>query len=229
METKNIKIGIITIATGDQYVTLANRLLKSIDTYFCNDCVKMQCVITDQPHKFSDLETHTIINLPSPLITLLRFKFFNDIKHIFNNCNYVYYIDADCEVVQSVNLTDIIPDIQDQFIVTRHPWANSSDNTWLLENNQKSEAYIDNVKDYFQGSFYGASNKLFFTMADTLHYQVSIDLKNKIISRWFDESYFNKYMFDKNYKILSAELYAQPTKHGILPHTKIHHQNAYSC
>ena len=74
-----------------------------------------------------------------------------------------------------------------------------------------------------------AINKLFFTMADTLQYQVSIDLKNKIISRWFDESYFNKYMFDKNYKILSAEQYAQPTKHGILPHTKIHHQNAYSC
>jgi hypothetical protein len=83
MEKSNINIGIITIATGDQYVALVNKLLKSIDTYFCNECVKTQCVITDQPHKFSNLETHTIINLPSPLITLLRFKFLIKLKLFF--------------------------------------------------------------------------------------------------------------------------------------------------
>lgn len=229
MENSNINIGIITIAAGDQYVALANRLLKSVDTYFCNECTKTQCIITDQPDKFSNLKTHTIINLPPPLITLLRFKFFNDIKDILNNCNYIYYIDADCEVVQSVSLVDIIPDTHDQFIVTKHPWATSNDNRWIVENNQNSEAYIDNVPDYFQGSFYGASNETFFTMTNRLQQQVSKDLRNRIITKWFDESYFNKYMFGKNYKMLSAEQYAQPTKHGILPHTKIHHQNAHTC
>jgi hypothetical protein len=229
METKDIKIGIITICTGDKYVQLSKNLLTSIDNFFCTSIPKQFCVITDSPNEYVNLYTHKIINLPTPLITLLRFNFFNQVKHIFNSVDYIYYIDSDCEIVQNIELSDIIPDTDDQYVVTRHPWASNDQNEWILENNPKSEAYIKNVKDYFQGSFYGASAVEFFKMSEILQKQVEIDLRNRIITKWFDESYFNKYMSDKNYKILSATEYAQPTKHGILPCTKIHHQNSHTC
>jgi hypothetical protein len=229
METENIKIGIITISTGDRYIQLSKKLLTSIDKFFCTNTQKQICVITDTPTEYINLNTHQIINLPSPLITLLRFNFINQIKHVFDSVNYIYYIDSDCEVVQNIELSDIIPDTIDQYVVTRHPWAVSDQNEWILENNPKSEAYIKNVKDYFQGSFYGASRSEFFKMSDILQKQVEIDLKNRIITKWFDESYFNKYMSDKNYKVLSAIEYSQPTKHVILSSTKIHHINAHTC
>ena len=148
---------------------------------------------------------------------------------MFDSVDYIYYIDSDCEIIQDIELSDIIPNSQDQFIVTGHPWAINSENEWILENNPKSEAYIKNVKNYFQCSFYGATNIEFFKMSSLLEKQVEIDLKNRIITKWFDESYFNKYISDKNYKILSAVEYAQPTKHGILLTTKIHHKNAHTC
>lgn len=229
METKNIKIGIITISTGDKYIELSKKLLISIDKFFCTNVSKQICVITNKPGEFFNLNTHQIINLPAPLITLLRFDFFNQVKHIFNDVDYIYYVDSDCEIIQNIELSDIIPDNQDQFVVTRHPWASSSENEWILENNPKSEAYIKNVKDYFQGSFYGSSKDEFFKMSSVLQKQVEVDLKNRIITKWFDESYFNKYMSDKNYKVLSAVEYAQPTKHGILSNTKIHHINVHTC
>ena len=229
METKNIKIGIITIATGDKYIEFSKKLLSSIDKFFCKDVSKQFCIVTDQQKEFSNLNVHQIINLPAPLITLLRFKFFNEIKYMFDSVDYIYYIDSDCEIIQDIELSDIIPNSQDQFIVTGHPWAINSENEWILENNPKSEAYIKNVKNYFQCSFYGATNIEFFKMSSVLEKQVEIDLKNRIITKWFDESYFNKYISDKNYKILSAVEYAQPTKHGILLTTKIHHKNAHTC
>lgn len=229
METHNIKIGIVTIATETTYVEFAKKLLTSIEQYFCAGVNKKIVIITNKPEEFNKILTHEIMHIPPPLITLLRFDFFSKVESLFNDCNYVYYIDADCEIVQSIDIKDIIPDSNEQYVVVRHPWAKTDNNTWILENNPKSEAYIENVKDYFQGSFYGAEKNTFFKMAIVLNKQVQNDFRNRIITKWFDESYFNKYMSTQNYKILSDIEYAQPTKHGILPVTKMHHKNAHTC
>jgi hypothetical protein len=57
---------------------------------------------------------------------------------------------------------------------------------------------------YCQACFFGAYKDVFFKLSDDLRNNINLDLKNNVISKWHDESHFNKYILNKPKKILNS-------------------------
>jgi hypothetical protein len=222
-----MKVGIITVATGERHNNLCRNFLKSLYTHFDQLIEKKVCVIGDDNSYLDNNEIyHRIVNLPSPLITLLRFNFINQVAEQFKDCDFVFYFDSDMEIISQINISEILPD-QTQITVVKHPWAKSDQNGWIVEQNKCSTAAIDNVKEYYQGCFFGASRDVFFSMTQILSENVTQDLRNRYIALWFDESHLNKYVHDKPRKVVEQD-YAQPTQCELRTTTKILHKNAFT-
>ena len=221
-----MKVAIITIATGKKYNDFCKKLIETIKKNFIPEVNKKIVLFTD--HNYSSDEVDTIIkinHLPPPLTTLMRFHYFIMAKPLMEDCDLLYYIDCDIEVVTKINFEEIKPDSIDQIIVARHPWAQSEDNRWLVENDPKSTAYIENVENYCQGCFFGAYKDKFFELTDYCNENINKNLSNNLIARWHDESHLNKYINDKNIKILDWKHVAPYSKEN-LPIARMIHYNA---
>jgi hypothetical protein len=223
-----MKATIITIATGKKYNDFCKKLIGTIKKNFIPEVDKKIVLFTD--NNYSSDEVDVIINinhLPAPLITLMRFHYITMAKLVIEDCDIVYYIDCDMEVVAKINFEEIKPDSKDQIIVAQHPWAQSKDNRWIVENNPESTAYIENVENYCQGCFFGAYKDKFFELTDYCNENINKNLHKRLIAKWYDESHFNKYINDKNIKILDWK-YIAPYSEENLPIAKMIHYNAHT-
>lgn len=225
-----MKIGITTISTGKKYNTLCKQLLNSVYKNFIPDIEKVVFVMGNDQSILNKNEDFTYLTgLPFPLVTLLRYHFLNRIKEKLKLCDVIFYLDADLEILNPITYDEIMPEKENQFVVTKHPWAKSEDNRWVLEQNKNSSAYVENAPQYFQACFYGCYASTFITMLEKLKEETQTDLNNRIIAKWFDESHFNKYIIDKEKKILSDKYCFPKTFTGWNsdPEIKIAHYNAH--
>lgn len=223
-----MKIGIVSIATGIKYNNLYKQLLVSIYKNFLPTTEKKICLIGDDRSSLIRNEHFiAVTHLPRPLAGVLRYYYLKMTKDYFSDCEVIYYLDADLTVVATISLESILPENKDQFVVVHHPWAKSQENTWILENNPKSAAYIANVDRYYQSCFYGGYKDNFFALVDQLDVATKIDLENRIIAKWFDESYFNKYLSNKPCKVLPPT-YAYPRSFEPSSTAQMIHNNSHT-
>jgi histo-blood group ABO system transferase len=206
------KIAIITIATG-KYISLFNNLQKSIFDKFLTDYEKTIFLFTDNDYdQTNNIKVKKILHLPWPLNTLLRFNYFDIINDELKQYDLIYYIDSDI-IVHDVVDKEIFPNNSNEIVCSEHFWEFKC--SYPYENNKNSIAYVD-VNDpnfnpeYCQACFFGAYKDVFLRMADDLRSNINLDLKNNIISKWHDESHFNKYILNKPKKILTSS-YTHPS------------------
>jgi hypothetical protein len=146
-----------------------------------------------------------ISDLPWPLITLMRFYYFNKIKEELSKFDLIYYIDADIQINDQIT-KEIFPNNVNQIVTVEHYW--NFNNSFLYETNKASTAYVniyspDFYPKYCQGCFFGASAPTFLKMSELLEKNINEDLKNNIIAKWHDESHLNKYIITHDCKILN--------------------------
>jgi len=92
--------------------------------------------------------------------------------------------------------------------------------------NEESTAFVQNIKTYHQGCFYGAQKKDFYKLVDECNFNINKDLDNRLIAVWHDESHLNKYLHGKNIKTLDYA-YAMPLVFDHeLSRAKITHYNS---
>ena len=221
-----MKIGIIIISTGEKYHKYYEKLSNTIKEKFCPEIDKKIILFTDQD--YANDENHVTVkikHLPNPLTTLMRFHYFVMARSFMEDCNFLYYIDCDIEVVTKIEFKEVKPDSIDQIVAVRHPWAQSKDNRWIVEDDPESTAYIENVENYCQGCFFGAYKDKFFELTDYCNENINKNLSNNLIARWHDESHLNKYINDKNIKILDWK-YVTPYSKENLPIARMIHYNA---
>lgn len=222
-----MNIAICTICT-DVYWNNYPKLRTSIDKYFLTDHNVYNFVYTD--FKNMNDEMFYIQHLPSPLITLMKFNFLIQKKHILKNFDLLYFIDGDCEIVTSIS-EEIFPTNENRIVVTKHPWQHY--NSKEYEDNPNSTAYVKESGNnhYVQACFFGGYAEDVLKMSFEIHDLIKKDLKIRYIAKWFDESYMNKYILDKPIKFLDCG-YAYPTKSiwGLDFNTtaKIMHDNKFS-
>jgi hypothetical protein len=223
-----MKVGIIIISTGEKYHKYYEKLSNSIKEKFCPEIKDKKIILFSDGVNLVNLcdQIFYIKHLPQPLTTLMRFHYFLMAKSLLEQYDILYYIDCDAEINKIINFEEVCPESQDQFVVVRHPWANSNDNRWLVENNPKSTSYIENVEIYCQGSFFGAYKDSFFKLIEECNQQINKNLLNRIISRWDDESHFNKYIYDKKLKVLHWKFSAPFSKENV-EIAKILHYNIH--
>lgn len=224
----DLKIAICTICT-DKYFNNLIKLKKSIDTFFLKKYNVDILVYSDQLEENNFV--FKIAHLPSPLITLMKFNFLLQQKEKLQKYDLIYFIDSDCEFIDFVD-EEIFPSEQLPIVVTKHPWQGYNSDSY--EDNIKSTAYVkDSMNNhYFQASFFGGYAQTFLEMCQSINEMIKIDLSNRYIAKWFDESYLNKFLLDKSKKILDCG-YAYPNISRWGNHfnatPKIIHNNSFSA
>lgn len=207
-----MKIAILYIATG-RYKIFWDGFYSSFEKHFFNGCLKHYFVFTDAPRdpRFSGANITAVFREKKgfPHDTLDRFEMFCSIKSELEKYDYVFFLNANTVCKDFVGC-EILPDenIESGIVCVRHPVIKESDgHDYPYERNGKSLAYIANGAGelYVQAAFFGGNAGAFIRMSEILAENIRIDLSNKIIAVWHDESHLNKYILGKKIKVLGLE------------------------
>lgn len=204
-------IGILYICTG-KYNVFWKDFYKSMEKNFMVGCKKNYYVFTDSNDIYDankNERIHVIYQqqLPWPLATLLRFHIFNSHKELYKDEDYLFFLNANLEIVDEVTF-DILDKNKKLFFVNHPGYYNKKMLFAPHENNKKSTAFVSlkDKKVYVQGAFIGGKNNDFLKMSSTLENNINIDFKKNIIARWHDESHINKYIINReDVQILTPE------------------------
>jgi Glycosyltransferase family 6 len=207
-----MKIAILYIATG-KYIIFWKDFFATCEKYFLTGYHKEYFVFTDATEfeQCTNDRVHTIPHkqLGWPYDTLMRFHIFSGIKEQLKTFDYIFFFNSNMVFMQLVTAAEFLPDGKndDGLLVTLHPgYFNQSRPDFPYEQEQSaSKAYIkkDEGKHYFMGGLNGGTSQAYLQLIESLKDNTQADLDNNIIARWHDESQLNKYMLDKNPKILS--------------------------
>ena len=198
-------IGIAVIACGDSYFEYAQILIKSIDLKVEIGGNIRVYVMTDQPivkiSNPSNIEV-VYINIPKlqwPEATLLRYRLIS--RHLSHeNLTHIFYMDADLEVIDFINGSDIPLD-RSLFCVAHPgyynrglifdlvrkiyypPWETSSKFACALN--------VFKRKIYVAGGFWGGTKTEVLALCEALAKLTERDMSLGLYPRSYDESYLN--------------------------------------
>ncbi len=207
-------IGILYICTGP-YKVFWKDFYNSFQKYFLPEYEKHYYVFTDGDKLEEEGNTeyihyYKIENLPWPLITLLRFRFFLKAEEELKNYQFLMFVNANMVCDDYVYSKEFLPDIKrgEKLFFTKHP-GYCKEKPWNtpLDRNKKSSAYIPYNRGniYVIGALFGGYTESFLEMTRTLDERICEDLKRGIIAKWHDESHINHYILKKNNcRLLSA-------------------------
>ena len=208
-----MKIAITTIATG-KYDVFVPSLIDSCERYFLPNLEKKYFIFTDS-NKISTSDKVVKVNqnkLGWPYDTMMRFHMFSSIEKELENFDFIFFMNANMEVVSLVSKEILPTEEESGLVATHHPgFYRKHSNLFTYERNPKSNFYIPfgSGKNYVQGCFNGGRSREFLKMCREIRSRMDADLMNEIIPVWHDESALNWYLLDKNPKILHP-VYAWP-------------------
>ncbi|MGN1063096.1 MAG: family 6 glucosyltransferase [Alphaproteobacteria bacterium] len=196
------KIAVLYIATG-RYIVFWPKFYESAQRHFLPQYEKHYFIFTDDTTiDFPDNVTRVERAWhPWPLDTLDRFEMFLSIQDQLKKYDYIYFFNANAEVVSDVG-TEVFPSADQGIMVTWHPGyyrlKNPAD--YPYDRNEHSTAYIPMGagKYYVQGGFNGGRTQDVLKMYRLLHQDVQENIRRQITARWHDESHLNHYILDKN-------------------------------
>lgn len=212
------KVAILYIGTG-RYTIFWDEFYNSCEKNLLPNCKKHYFFFTDST-EFKSNDKITIVpqeNLGWPLITALRYKILNKVKDELKDYDYAFFFNGNMEVIRPVSEEELLPTEEDGYIVAPLHSGNKrmkSNLEFDYERNPISTSYIPfgEGKQYFHAGLLGGRTKEFQELLDTCEHMMDEDLKKNFIPKFHDESVFNKYILNRNYKTLS-NYYIHPT-HG---------------
>ena len=215
--TEPKKIAILYISTG-KYIKFWDGFYQAMEKYFLPRHEKTYFLFTDH----DDLAVPKNVvkvhqdQLPWPYITFKRFHFFDGVKDKLKEFDYIYFLNGTMMPVAEIN-EEIFPTKEQEIMVTLHPGYFRGDQKYLpYDRNPRSKAYIahGDGKYYFMGGFNGGTSEGFLKLIERLMNWTDIDLLNKVMPAWHDESMLNRYVLSKmgeNLKpLILTPLYAVP-------------------
>jgi hypothetical protein len=199
-----LKIGILYICTGT-YDIFWKEFYKSCEKNLLTNSEKYYFVFTDAKNIYDEEHNGRIIkifqeNLGWPNNTLKRFSIFNSHKELFNECDYLFFMNANLKVMKNIGEEEFLP-IKENLLVTKHPgFYNKDIKEFSYDRNPKSKAYIPYGKGkyYIAGGLNGGKRDEFLKLVNELDNAVEQDLKDNIVALWHDESHLNKYIINRN-------------------------------
>lgn len=221
----------VTFSFGDLYKDITKKMVDSVKHHLTNCDVLDVYVVSNQT-----VEGFNTVIVDNPIdsvqLKLSKMKWILSIRDTLKNYDLIYIMDADCVVIKDIDLNTILPSHKKSIVCTIHPWQTEGDNRWLLDGNIDSMAYVENTKTYVQSCFWGGYSDTVLSAVEKIDDWITIDKQKNIVSKWYEESYLNKYLtlndptyLDKTYCFPSTCYAEEKTQHDI----KIVHFNYYSC
>ena len=199
------KVAILYIATG-RYITFWDFFYKSAEQNLLLNSSKHYFVFTDCKELLeSDIEKNiTYIKqqkLGWPYDTLMRFNIFLTQKDQLKKFDYIFFFNANTEIIKNIKEEDLLPLHSDENLVLTHqPHVfHKNKKQFTYDRNPLSNAYIplSQGRYYFTGALNGGKSVNFLEMCEHLNRNTKEDLDQNIIALWHDESHLNKYVLDR--------------------------------
>ena len=206
-----LKVAVLYICTG-KYSVLWKEFYESFEKFFLSDCEKSYFVFTNAQDL--DYSAENNVNkiyqepLKWPYSTLMRFHMFNAQYEKLKDVDYIFFVNANGKAMLPITKEMVLPDEDKKEFLTvvRHPAYRKYDVCdFPYDRNRKCRAYIPFGcgKVYVQGCLLGGTADAFLSMSNKIAKDIDRDLSKNVIALWHDESYLNKYILGKNYKLLS--------------------------
>ena len=206
-----MKVAILYICTG-KYDVFWKDFYISCETFFLPQATREYFVFTDAEKIYGEDDSPNIHKIYQqrlgwPKDTLLRFQLFSTIKEELESFDYIFFFNANAQILRPINADDILPTTEEKLVAVLHPgYYNTKPKKYTYESKQKrSTAYIQKGKGkhYFAGGLNGGTGKDYLQLISDLKTNIEEDLSKNIIAVWHDESHLNRYLLRRTPKILS--------------------------
>ena len=191
------KIGILYIGIG-RYACFWPEFYNSCETNLVPEAEKHYYVFTDHVEVFHQDD------MGWPCNSLLRFKMFCRIKDRLSANDYLFFFNANAQIVTPVTAQDILPVDEDfsALCIETDPEKMSH------ERRPESAACVPlgSTKYYYSGALNGGKVQPYLTLLESCNTIVDTDLRNGIMPIWHDESVINKFLSDKRVKVMTREM-----------------------
>jgi len=149
-------------------------------------------------------------HLPFPYITLYRFDIINRSLDLMEDCTHLLFLDADTQVVNTVEFSEMFSD-EKPLMGVQHPchameMAPHGKFPGAFETNPASLCHVthnDDTSMYWQACVWGGRMDVVTNLVKELDRRTKVDESNGIVAVWHDESHINKY-FIENKRIVNT-------------------------
>ncbi len=200
-----MRIAILYIGTG-RYTIFWKKFYESCEKFFIKDVKKHYFFFTDSK-EFNNTENTTIVpqkQMDFAHITTLRYKILNSVSEELKNYDYIFFFNGNMEFVKPVSKNEFLPDENEGVVAALHSMnKKKTPENFPYEKRPQSTSYIEKGKYYYHSGILGGLTEQALTMFKICEKMADEDLENGIIPVFHDESIFNKYILEKNPKILT--------------------------
>ena len=182
------------------------------EQYFCMDIEKGYEIFTDSPDDFkkvndTNVYIHKIEDLGWIVNTSYKSKYICSIREELEKYDYVFYINSNFLFTAPIYAEEVLPDASNDYLtaLSFDHYLQVDVRNYPYDRQPNCLAYIPigQGKRYFQGGFYGGRTKEMLLLSDWCKEAIAHDFNKKIVARFHDESYINRYMLDKKPKVLN--------------------------
>lgn len=194
-------VGIVYLAIGT-YGVFWDDFYQSCERFLFPEAAKTYFVFTDQPPLLSlDLPNVTPVFFEDRgwmLDTSAKSECMISIEEVLNERDYVFYLNANYEVLQPILCDEILPLANNNCLIALsfHTFDNGDKSSFPYDRNPACGAFIPfgQGERYYQGGFYGGRTPEVMAYAHWCDKIIKEDLAKGIVATWHDESYLNKYL-----------------------------------
>lgn len=201
-----MKIGILYIGIG-RYFCFWKDFYQSCEFFLLPEAEKHYYIFTDQENEFEVNERVEVFHQDDmgwPCNSLLRFKMFNRIRSRLEQHDYLFFFNSNAQILKPILPQDILPEQEDYAALC----IESDPEKMSFEPRQESAAFVskNQARYYFSGALNGGKCKAYLELIDSCEKIVDTDLRNGLMPLWHDESVLNRFLVDKEVKVMYRDM-----------------------
>lgn len=203
-----MKIALLFICVNQPYWPYLRDVINDAKTHFLKDHQVDFYTWSDMPEDTNYGATvFPIEPAPWPMATLMRYHLFVQQEDILKDYDYVFYMDVDMRIVDAIG-NEILGE---NLTAAVHPgYYIRKELLQPQEPNPNSTAFLPIPKFYYAGGFQGGKTKEFIKAMWAMKRNIDLDFNHNYMSRWNDESHWNRYLYDNPPSIVLSPSYIYP-------------------
>ena len=208
---KPVRIGIIYLAVGI-YEEFWREFYPSCECFFCPEAEKGYEVFTDSTRipamNLKNVNCYHAENRGFIRNASAKSDFVCSIaERLRKSYDYVFYLNANYKFVEPVRTDEVLPAGNNDglTVLSFDLYRNRPADNHPYDRNPDCHACIPYGKGerYYQSGFYGGETEAFIRLSEWCKIQTEADLSRKVIAKWHDESYVNRYLLNLHPRIIN--------------------------